>query len=161
MVTSTEAKPIPLENIPTKKPGSILEVPVLSAKPQEFHKPIPDVRPSIVLSTEQPVQISTEKPVFQALIQQQPNQDLAQESLDKIPVFVQPIGFLKDSSNEKKGETPVTNVSIVPSEDMGQETNNDNQSAPLGEIMYYRKCAQGYARDKRGRCRKVRRPQFP
>lgn len=83
-----------------------------------------------------------------------------QESPDKIPVFVQPAGFLKDGLNEKKGENPVTSLSIVPSEDIGQENNGESQ-APLGEIMYYRKCAQGYARDKRGRCRKVRRPQFP
>lgn len=42
---------------------------------------------------------------------------------------------------------------IVPSDDMGTAT-----VPALGEVLHYRKCASGYARDKRGRCRRVRKP---
>ncbi|XP_018336866.1 cell wall protein RBR3 [Agrilus planipennis] len=35
---------------------------------------------------------------------------------------------------------------------------DENPSIVLGEVMHYRKCSVGFARDKRGRCRRIRKP---
>ncbi|CAH1374801.1 unnamed protein product [Tenebrio molitor] len=50
-------------------------------------------------------------------------------------------------------EEPNPNLSIVPSDDVGAA-----DAPALGEVVHYRRCATGYARDKKGRCRRVRRP---
>lgn len=52
-------------------------------------------------------------------------------------------------------ETPVLPaVGIVPGEDVGPSQDN----LPSGEVVHYRRCASGFTRDKKGRCRRVRRP---
>nr|XP_023020290.1 uncharacterized protein LOC111508888 [Leptinotarsa decemlineata] len=50
-------------------------------------------------------------------------------------------------------ETPVS-VGIVPGEDVHEPSEN----LPQGEILQLKRCASGFSRDKRGRCRRVRRP---
>lgn len=57
---------------------------------------------------------------------------------------------------------PVTSVTIVPLSEASESTveaeEEQNDVPTLSEIMHYRRCANGYSRDKRGRCRKIRRP---
>lgn len=50
-------------------------------------------------------------------------------------------------------EFPVAD-SAVPGEDVHEK----GEVVPQGEILQLRKCATGFTRDKRGRCRRVRRP---
>ncbi|XP_065155763.1 mucin-2-like [Atheta coriaria] len=93
----------------------------------------------------------------------------------QIPVVVQDFSIVRnetpivkdknpESTNikDKKGDV-VTSVTIVPLEDANDGNLGEvavNEQPTLGEILHYRRCAQGYQRDKRGRCRKVRRPQI-
>ncbi|CAG9864045.1 unnamed protein product [Phyllotreta striolata] len=49
-------------------------------------------------------------------------------------------------------ETPVR-TGVVPGEDIAEQN-----EAPHGDILQIKRCAQGFTRDKRGRCRRVRRP---
>lgn len=66
---------------------------------------------------------------------------IEEHSPDKIPVFVQ------GNKTEGNKRNISSNVSIV----------TDDEKLPNEA----KRCAQGYGRDKRGRCRKYRRPQFP
>ncbi|KAF5279186.1 hypothetical protein FQR65_LT03433 [Abscondita terminalis] len=48
---------------------------------------------------------------------------------------------------------PVTNVSLIPVK-IVQDSVLDH-SVPLGEILHYRKCVDGFSKDSQGRCRKI------
>lgn len=66
-------------------------------------------------------------------------------------------------NSERLGEKnqKVTSVTILPSAVSVVTDNNNNNGGSilnLGEILHYRKCPSGYSKDKRGRCRKTRRP---
>ncbi|KAF2885321.1 hypothetical protein ILUMI_20853 [Ignelater luminosus] len=65
-------------------------------------------------------------------------------------------GKPEQEPNEKKTESPVTNVSTVPpSSGSDKKINQNDQQVPRGGIT--RRCLQGFARDKQGRCRKIKR----
>lgn len=72
---------------------------------------------------------------------------------DRIPVFVQ---IPKKENNRRNLHTP--SVSIIPNDN---EEYNNKQKPAVTETLQVKKCPSGHARDKRGRCRKFRRPQFP
>nr|CAH7742707.1 unnamed protein product [Callosobruchus chinensis] len=58
-------------------------------------------------------------------------------------------------------ETPVSDqaAGVVPGEeDQPADSDGANEAAPQGEMVQIKKCAQGYARDKKGRCRRLRKP---
>lgn len=40
----------------------------------------------------------------------------------------------------------------------GEDTHEQSEVNPQGDILHVRKCASGFSRDKRGRCRRVRKP---
>ncbi|KAK5644723.1 hypothetical protein RI129_006023 [Pyrocoelia pectoralis] len=48
---------------------------------------------------------------------------------------------------------PVTNISLIPVKIIGDI--DGDHPLPLGEILHYRKCTDGYSRDAQGRCRKI------
>jgi hypothetical protein len=81
-----------------------------------------------------------------------------------------PVNIVTDNSVLQASASSVANVtaqpptrnsvSIVPAEDVGGKR-PEVEVPVLGEIVHYRRCSTGYARDKSGRCRKVRRPVVP
>ncbi|CAH2001935.1 unnamed protein product [Acanthoscelides obtectus] len=63
-------------------------------------------------------------------------------------------------------ETPVADqaISIIPGEEeqpSSVDSDSTNESVPQGDMVHIRKCAQGYTRDKKGRCRRLRKPIQP
>ncbi|XP_044271114.1 uncharacterized protein LOC123015449 [Tribolium madens] len=118
----------PPTNITLKPPP--LPENATTAKPQK-----PEISSS---SSEKP----NEKPSESSTAKSEPEKN----STDSIPV---------NTSSPDKIKVQIINESnpIVPIDDMGTGT-----APTLGEVLHYRKCASGYARDKRGRCRRVRKP---
>ncbi|XP_072388347.1 uncharacterized protein [Diabrotica undecimpunctata] len=157
--------------------------PISNVSPTEESSSKPDEKPNVELnpsdSSQQPLlsNESSEKPVST----QEPTSsikpiDTENSTFSAIPVSTEltllnssPIienaisnssttlksGKLDDSPGKIKVqiiETPVR-MSVVPGEDVDQ-----NETLPQGEILQLRRCATGFTRDKRGRCRRVRRP---
>lgn len=55
-------------------------------------------------------------------------------------------------------ETPVS-MSLVPGEELTQpQSNVVNSMTQTSEVLHVRKCASGFTRDQKGRCRRVRKP---
>ncbi|KAK9732252.1 hypothetical protein QE152_g12959 [Popillia japonica] len=70
--------------------------------------------------------------------------------------------FTDNPFREDADKIPVisTSVTILPSGDDSGHAGSVSQ-VMLGEILQYKRCPDGYSRDKMGRCRKTRRPQLP
>lgn len=71
------------------------------------------------------------------------------------------LGEVEETTSDKILFHPVPSVTILPIEsaENSTETEEEQNDVPtLTEILHYRRCALGYSRDKRGRCRKIRRP---
>ncbi|GJQ84026.1 hypothetical protein Trydic_g10491 [Trypoxylus dichotomus] len=81
------------------------------------------------------------------------------EDFDKIPVIIMQEKSNKNSNNITN-KIISTSVTIVPSSEATGGVGSVSQ-VMLGEILHYKKCPNGYSRDKMGRCRKTRRPQLP
>lgn len=66
-----------------------------------------------------------------------------------------------DEGQDNKTESSVTNISIVPP--ANADSNANATRLPLGEIMHYSKCAEGFVKDNQGRCKKLvrRAPNLP
>lgn len=79
------------------------------------------------------------------------------------PIDAIKLGEFVETTSGKLKVHPVTSVTIVPSFQVSESTveadeEEQNDVPTLSEILHYRRCANGYSRDKRGRCRKIRRP---
>lgn len=76
------------------------------------------------------------------------------EASDKIPVFVQ---IPKKIANRQNIQSQTG--SMVPQ--ISEEHNHSSVPSNNVDSVRVRRCPAGLTRDKRGRCRKLRRPQFP
>lgn len=113
-------------------------------------KPPPEETNSTSPSTKPETQSTTEK--IESTTKVEPEKTPTTEKSEK----VDSVPFSTSSPDRIKVqiiEEPTANIAIVPSDDLGISS-----TSPHGEVLHYRRCASGYARDKRGRCRRIRRP---
>ncbi|KAG5867408.1 hypothetical protein JTB14_034389 [Gonioctena quinquepunctata] len=125
---------------PSNHPYPILLPSTESSKEKEPMKAeeisTPTEKPSVETTSKQSVDVSKEKTSSTTL--KSPRKE---ESSSPGKIKVQIL------------ETPV-NLSIV----SGEELHDQSETLPQNEFLQQKRCASGFARDKRGRCRRVRRP---
>ncbi|KAK4875649.1 hypothetical protein RN001_012071 [Aquatica leii] len=61
----------------------------------------------------------------------------------------------KTEKTTKPENSPFTSISLIPVKIISDSYND--KPFPLGEILHYRKCADGFSKDAQGRCRKITR----
>ncbi|XP_050504280.1 uncharacterized protein LOC114333331 [Diabrotica virgifera virgifera] len=119
-----------------------------SEKPISTEEPVSTIKPIVAEnSTFSAIPVSTELTLV--------NSSPVVENAISNSSTTQKTAKLDDSPGKIKVqiiETPIR-MSVVPGEDVEQ-----NETLPQGEILQLRRCATGFTRDKRGRCRRVRRP---
>lgn len=75
-------------------------------------------------------------------------------SVDKIPVVVIQENSSRGFNNKTRKIVSASVAIVTPNEEISKR-NADSQLI-LGEILQYKRCPQGYSRDKLGRCRKMK-----
>ncbi|XP_050305037.1 uncharacterized protein LOC126742428 [Anthonomus grandis grandis] len=142
--TTSPAKP---SMVPNLQPDS-LEIVLLepTKKPIEnatFKKPLEESLNIQGGSTEESSSSSSSTPSILSLRLSSPKPD----SLDKIKVQI------VEGPGPSLGNNLLP-LGIVP----GEDVQSDSGEVLQGEIASYRKCASGFSRDKKGRCRRLRKP---
>lgn len=140
----------------TVKPNNSTSAPLQTS-------PSSSVTPLIETTTPKPFTTTTPKPFDASSLSPNTTQQLTnvtsskQRSEDAASTSTE-----KPVSSEKKTQK-VTSVTILPSESTSHapETSSRDSFLNLGEILHYRRCPSGYSRDKRGRCRRTRKPVIP
>ncbi|KAJ8968538.1 hypothetical protein NQ317_002620 [Molorchus minor] len=163
--SASTSSPSPLPPSSTPAP----QKPLITVKPQ--NRPSQAATP---ISTQKPIENPLNKPENSFANQEKPIQSsVASNEVDKTEkstVIIENSTIEKvgtgNSTNKTSDHNDETNspgkikvqiietpVSVIP----GEEVHEQNATVP-GEIVQLRRCAQGFARDKKGRCRRLRRP---
>nr|CAI5842601.1 unnamed protein product [Callosobruchus analis] len=166
LISSTQNAPKPVSSPPSSSPK-----PVISLEPSSessFQIQINQSQPSIPSEAPSKNPSQTSEDQHQSVTEQSDSPKKEESTLNEVqnrPATQRTsdeVNFGPGKIKVQIIETPVADqaASAIPGEEEQQSGDSDgtSESTPQGEMVHIKKCAQGYARDKKGRCRRLRKP---